>query len=532
MVLQKHFGNPQSPAICRHAEVSIMKLELTLALIRSFDIKKKPVALDAKNKIVYEENPRETPYFVFDSSPNAPAGFGLKVAGRKTFVIQKKVGGKTMRATMGSVAEFMQSGGLEAARMKAGRLASEMVNNGVNPNVAARSLSAAEKTLGQAFEDYFTNLQRRQDNPTSPETLKVYKRVCKRFEKLHSTKIRLIDTQTILDMFEERRTFATSNEQNFRTAYTVVQHAIANEVLAAAAAKREPLLLANPFATIKLNRLYRSSKVVERERREKMVRNPLSPSETLGKFLEALWAKRMTRENKTGCDYLLTVLLTGSRKNEPAKLKWAEILTEQEKLVNSWVDLKSDTIFFYKTKNSLDHILPLSPCLKLLLQQRQEEGAKMMGSLTEKQRGFVFPSRNKLNKTGHYNDAKDLLDRIKDIAGIPVLNRHDLRCSFGTMLISINIEETIRKRLMNHDQEDTHNKYTAAEWSQMVENMTRIEEAILIKGPNVWNALKPTDKSPLPAEPLPLVPKDKPRTGRPKGESVNAIELAEEGAEA
>ena len=46
----------------------------------------------------------------------------------------------------------------------------------------------------------------------------------------------------------------------------------------------------------------------------------------------------------------------------------------------------------------------------------------------------------------------------------------------------------------------------------------RIEQAMLTKGPNVWNSLKPLEKSPLPAGDLPAVPADKPRTGRPRRE--------------
>jgi hypothetical protein len=78
------------------------------------------------------------------------------------------------------------------------------------------------------------------------------------------------------------------------------------------------------------------------------------------------------------------------------------------------------------------------------------------------------------------------------------------------------VPDRISKRFMNHDQAQTHNLYTAAEWKVMSKWMEKIEESILTRGPNVWNSLKPTDKSPLPAQQLPEVPKDKPRTGRPR----------------
>ena len=246
-----------------------------------------------------------------------------------------------------------------------------------------------------------------------------------------------------------------------------------------------------------------------------MVRNPLSPSETLGRFLDALWAKRNTRENKTGCDYLLLTLLVGARKNECAKLQWAEMLTPEERLKNSWVSLKESKIFFYKTKNGQDHQLPLAPCAKELLTRRQQEAATNYGRVPEKQRFFVFPARSKFAKDGHYNDAKDLLDRIKEIAQIPVLTPHDLRRSFGTVQVNLDVPEKISKMFMNHDQAETHSRYTDAEFEDRMRWMIKVEEGILNRSPNIWNALKPADKSPLLAGPLPEIPKDKPRSGRP-----------------
>jgi hypothetical protein len=207
------------------------------------------------------------------------------------------------------------------------------------------------------------------------------------------------------------------------------------------------------------------------------------------------------------------------------------LLTEQERIVNSWVDLEKGKVFFYRTKNGQDHLLPLGPCAIELLRRRQQEVAEELFESpqgTHAARKWVFPARNAKNQAGHYKDAQDLLSRIRDIAGIPVLTRHDLRRSFGSVLTQLEITDKISKRFMNHNQAETHNQYTAAEWALMQQRMTQIEEAILIRGPNVWNSLKPADKSPLPAQPLPEVPKDKPRTGRPrKSESANADDSLE-----
>ena len=510
-----------------------MKHELTLANIKTFALDRKPVGLDSERRIIFEPNPKGEAYYVFDSAPGAPVGFALKVGSRKTFIVQRKVEGKTFRATLGPVAEYLNDkDGLDRARAAAAKMGAEIRVLHVNPNTVAKRLSAAELTLGQAFAAYREHLATREIKRAKESTLKVYDRCAKRFSEWHDKKIRTMDMDELVARFKSRqKVAATGNEQEFRSAYTVVQYAIEREALAAASARRQPLLTTNPFSIIRLEKLYRTADMIERERRENMVRNPLTPTETLGKFLEALWAKRLSRENKTGCDYLLTTLLLGARKVECGKLRWSELLSEKERLTSSWVDLDAGKVFFYKTKNGLDHLLPLGPCLTELLRRRQIEQSEMIEDdrMTHAARKWVFPARNKSSKAGHYVDAKDLLERIRDMADIPVLTRHDLRRSFGTVLEALEAPTSISKRFMNHGQAETHNRYTQAEWERMKNWMERIEESILIRGPNVWNSLKPIGKSPLPADPLPVVPPDKARTGRPKKAEAEAEGEAAEG---
>lgn len=81
---------------------------------------KKPVGVDSEGRIIFESNPRAELYYVFDASPGVPVGFTLKVSKRKTFVVQWKVEGRTFRATLGSVAEFLhEKDGLKKARAAA-----------------------------------------------------------------------------------------------------------------------------------------------------------------------------------------------------------------------------------------------------------------------------------------------------------------------------------------------------------------------------------------------------------------------------
>ena len=92
------------------------------------------------------------------------------------------------------------------------------------------------------------------------------------------------------------------------------------------------------------------------------------------------------------------------------------------------------------------------------------------------------------------------------------------------MMENLEIPESVSKRIMNHDQHSTHNRYTKAEWAKFLSWMVKLEEGILLRGPNVWNSLKPAEKSPLPWQPLPEVPEDKPRTGRPPKAKAEAVD--------
>lgn len=338
-----------------------MKHELTLANIKSFVLEKKPVGVDSEGRIIFEPNLRGEPYYVFDSASGAPVGIAPKVAKRKTFVVQRKIEGRTFRDSLGSVAEFLQEkDGVEKARAAAAKIGTEIRTQQINPSVVARKQSAAELTLGQAFAAYREHLTTRETKRANEATLKVFDRCVKRFDDWNDRKIRMIDIDELVERCKARqKVAATANEQEFRQTYNRTTH---------------------------------------------------------------------------------------------AARKW------------------------------------------------------------------VFPAINKPSKAGHYVDAKDLLEQIRDMAGIPALTRHDLRRSFGTVLEALEAPASISKRFMNHDQSETHNRYTQAEWERMKGWMERIEQAMLTKGPNVWNSLKPLEKSPLPAGDLPAVPADKPRTGRPRRE--------------
>ena len=270
-----------------------MKVELDLKLIKSFRLEEIPLSVDSKGKITNQPNPKlingkpnpdfAPSYIVWDAHQSAPPGFGVRVAGKKTYVIRRKVNGKSIMPTVGNVADFPK---IEDARKKAATLALSMLETGKNPNEEAKKIAASEFTLGMCFERYTNHLQTRAKKTAGPETLKVVRRVVKRFKEWgwDTKKVKDITHEEIKKKFEEGKDKLTANEQRFRWASAAVNWNIDREKFDAIGAGRKPGLTHNPFEILVIDQAYRSQEELDKQREAQSVRNPLQPSKSLGPF--------------------------------------------------------------------------------------------------------------------------------------------------------------------------------------------------------------------------------------------------------
>lgn len=167
------------------------KINLDLRIIKGLKLSQMPVGFDTQGKLVFGPNPpvdgggkRVGPavpsYIIWDSHQSAPPGFGIRVAGKRTYIIRRKVLGRSIMPTVGNFADFLS---IDDARKKAAVFALKMVETGKNPNEEARRVAANELTLGMCFDLYREHLTIRTQKPAKPETLKVVKRVVKQFEE-------------------------------------------------------------------------------------------------------------------------------------------------------------------------------------------------------------------------------------------------------------------------------------------------------------------------------------------------------------
>lgn len=503
-----------------------MKTLLTRDLVLRCTFHVAPVVED-EHVVDWRQRDVLAPYYVFDTSREAPIGFGLKVSATlKSFVLQKRVGRRVVKAKVGNVRDFPS---LKHAREKAKEMAEEMERSGRNPNVLGRERqdiqSAADLTLAEVFTAYRAYLVNRADKPVKPSSLKNFDLALRRLHrpeanKLATKRLREITDEVVRKSFTSLaasprpghplatkpkkllrpkdpnqsdliapRGIRTAAEQTFRWANVATRWALELEQRSALQQRRAVSIEINPFDVLRTEGLLRSREVLEKSYAHRRVRNPLSRTDgSLGRFLDALWERRRVANNETAVDYLLLTLLWGMRRSEAAELKWRDRIGEGEARASSYIDLEGGVVYLHDTKNGQALTLPLAPGAREILIRRREGKLQPRGERAK----WVFPARSSRAKAGHYKDSKSIVAGLRKRAKLPRFTPHDARRTFATIA-----EETVSyamvKRLLNHRNlaDVTGTSYIKVEDARVREAMARIERMILETSPTVARAVLP-----------------------------------------
>jgi integrase len=490
-----------------------MKMTLSQALVLNrLSIDHRPVIV-AGGGVKFEPNAKLEPYIVFDNHRDSPVGFGVKVGRtKKTYIIQRRVkrshtasgeksgsNNQVRKAKVGNVSDFNT---IDDAREAARKKVQSMVETGQNPNVLARQLADAEITLGKAFADYRRDLVNRA-TPATKNTLMVLDKALERLDSWRMRPINELTSDEIISRFQELASKTrTAAEQTFRWAIAATNSAIIAEGSNALAQRRGATLSYNPFRILKEKRMFRDRKKLEKDYQARGVRNPLS-DDMLGKWFDALHKRR--EKNRTGCDYLILTTLWGTRRMEGLPLVWHDMISQDEAIECSYVDLANRRVFFHDTKNRENHMLPLADgAYKILL----ERHALSIADETERRRRWVFPAKRlKAAKkpevaVEHYSDMRTLLDALCKDAGISRLSMHDLRRTFGR-IADANTSYATVKRLLNHGRHaDPTSRYTTPEEAKVIEVMQRMETMMLSSSPSLYNAIYADQLPPQPGHQL------------------------------
>ena len=333
-------------------------------------------------------------------------GFALRVGTTsKVYVAESKVKRKVVRVSIGKHGVYTS----EQARLQAREILL-MMTKGINPNVAEKEELARGITLDQVLADF---LEARKTLKAT--TIYDYKRTLKCYLPDWKNRPMLEITK---DMVAKRHTLV--GQRSKAQANLVMRYLRALFNFAAGQyedSKGEPIIPNNPVQRLSQTRAW-----YRIERRQTVIK---------AHALASWYAAVMNIKNQphaknaeTIRDYLLLVLFTGLRKEEAARMTWAN------------VDFIAKTLTVVDTKNHQDHTLPLTDFLLDLLQRRKSEAVNE----------YVFPGANGV---GRIVEQRKQMDKVTEESGVK-FTIHDLRRTFITVAESLDIPAYALKSLLNH----------------------------------------------------------------------------------
>lgn len=338
-------------------------------------------------------------------------GFGVRVTrtGQKSFIIEKRVKGKTCRVTLGKYPQMTAELARKEASIRLGEL-TQGVNLNQTRRIERQRNDQERVTLGEVFDQY---LLARKD--LKPATIKGYGYIMKSsFSDWRDRPLLWITKDKVVQRHLDcgKRSHAQANYA-MRLLRALFNFAMEQyETL-----EGECLIRENPVVRISRTRAWYTVK-----RRQTLIHAHQLPA-----WFDAVNGLTDTSHNaQSGIirDYLLLILLTGLRRTEAATMKVSD------------VDLYRRTLTIQDPKNRERHELPLSEFLFDLLQRR----------LIETPNEYVFPGTG---KAGHLVEAKRQVAHVIEQSGV-TFALHDLRRTFATIAESLDIPAYALKRLLNH----------------------------------------------------------------------------------
>lgn len=284
------------------------------------------------------------------------------------------------------------------ARKKAEELAGQMAA-GVDPRKPTRT----RITLREAYEDFKAVRELR------PGTVRTYDTaILTQLKELLSTPI---DQITSAEILEIHKRYGKADQKQYgnqvmRTLRSVLNFAKGNY--------RRPdgtkILTENPVGALS------ESKVWFKTKRRKTVIEP----NKLGQWLDCI----ASLDNHVAGDLYLLLLLTGLRREEATTIRWRDV-----KFNESYFVVPDST-----AKNGQDHSLPMTVKSRQIFERRYARRIN----------GWVFPGADT-----HVVNTRRHRDMIVEVSEI-IFTPHDLRRTFTTVAESLNFNQFLIKRLLNH----------------------------------------------------------------------------------
>ncbi|MDD5268101.1 MAG: tyrosine-type recombinase/integrase [Methylococcales bacterium] len=320
----------------------------------------------------------------------------VSASGNKTFCILKRTtDGKLQRVTLGKWPDLSVAQARKLATDALSTLA-----DGINPTEQKRTDKIKQITLAELMTKYLE-----QKDLRSGTAADYRKKLGEGFSDWLDKPVNAITRDMVLIRHKKLPGNGTSKDNKMRILRLLMRYALALKIITESPtdALREVGLWSKPT---------RKSRII--------------PADRLKDWHEAV----LQLTNPKAKTYLLLLLYTGLRANEALHLEWKN------------VDFKNDAVTVLDTKNHSDFTtyipMQLKPYLRSLLE--------LTGNNT-----FVFPGDN---AEGAMAIPRWPLDQVTLKTGIE-FSSHDLRRTFATIAEASLLPETIIKRLLNHNTDNS-----------------------------------------------------------------------------
>lgn len=369
--------------------------------------------------------------FLWDSEVS---GFGLRVTdqGKKTYIFQGRVGKTSLRMTIGNIKDWS----IDDAKKEARRLQT-LCDTGVDPRVmnknnilesaAIKAKEDGQQLLFKAAWDKYIEAHKKvwgvhhlSDHfKVAHEGGRPYKYNSEK-KTIAGPVGALLDTR-LIDITSEYLEKWIKRENETRPTQAALAFRLVRGFLNWCEDQKEFTIFTNLDA-------HKSRKV------RRAVRPPQSKKGSLQKEqLESWFREVRALNNQIASAYLQTVVLTGSRREADASLKWVDIDFEW-KSINLWDKVESRKI-----------LIPLTPYVEELL--------KGLPRVNE----YVFASKR--SETGYIAEPRTAQAMALKAANLPHVTIHDLRRTFSNMCEWVDIPAGIKNQLMGHKPKTTDEKH-------------------------------------------------------------------------
>jgi len=403
---------------------------------------------------------------------------------KTSWLLKKRIRGGKVKSISFADASIIS---VTEARLKAREILVEL-DRGVDPVAQARTQSAQSMTLGTAVDKYLS--QRR--GTLKASTIADYRKVLPRnLGSWMQRQFADISRDEIIDKYYDIMDAVAKRARVKKAGVNPAGRAEADKTMRYLSAvyghfvddplpDNSGLILpyGNPVTALKTKKIKQEVKgrTTHLDLHERLALRDflIDPSHYRNDDGSPRQGNRKSKVKAAQADWLLLLMLTGLRFNEPLQLKWSS------------VDFNERTFTITENKSKRPLTLPMSPMIHAIFERRQ----KATASISE----YVFPQATNPNKPA---TMAKVVERVRELSGVEFIV-HDLRRTQATQLTTLGYQLSDIGRILNHSRLNQTDEYIQTDIERIREAFERVEHMLFEidippadepSGPNTFNEL-------------------------------------------